>query len=45
VSGKNFEVSIPVQDYNTISDGDRGNQAIDKLSDGFFICTTLAVKD
>jgi len=45
VSSKNFEVSILVQDYNIISDGDRGDQAIDKFSDGLSICTTLAVKD
>ncbi len=45
MSGKNFEVSILVQDYNFISDGDRGNQAIDKLPDSLTICTTLAVKD
>jgi len=43
VPGKNFEVSILVQDYKIISDGNRGDQAIDKLSDGLPTRTTLAI--
>ncbi len=45
MASENFEVRILVQDNNIISDGDRGDQAIDKLSDGLSIGTTLAVKD
>jgi len=29
VPSKNFEVSILVQDYKIVSDGNRGDQAID----------------
>jgi len=45
VSSKNLKVGILVQDNNIISDGDCGDKAIDKLSDGLSIYTTLAVKD
>jgi len=45
VSGKDFEVSILVQDNNIISDGDCADQAIDEFSDGLSIGTTLAVED
>ena len=45
MSSKNFEVSILVQNYSIISDGDRGDQTIDKLSDGLSISADYSAEN